>query len=266
MFLTQDQREAYERDGFVILPGLASPEEVGRIKRDLARASELRDGRVVREKGSNAVRMIYGMNETDGPTGSQTVADLSCSSRLLQSARDVLGEEVYLFHTKCNLKEAITGEIWQWHQDFGVWRHDGLARPDMVTVLLMLDEATELGGCMYFVPGSHKDGDIAGNKDGETTSVALVALGRPEMTELIRRHGEPVPITGGPGTVALFHPYLVHGSGHNMSIHSRWHLYFVYNAVSNAMSAVADPRPSYKASGRAVPLQVLDEQTTPQAA
>ena len=265
MFLTQDQRDAYERDGFVILRDLVSLEEVARIKRDLARASELRDGRVVREKGSDAVRMIYGMNETDGPTASQTVADLSCSSRLLQSAKDLIGEDVYLFHTKCNLKEAITGEIWQWHQDWGVWHHDGLERPDMVTVLLMLDEATELGGCMYFVPGSHKEGDIAGQSDGETTSVALVALGRSEMTELIRRHGDPVPVTGGPGTVALFHPYLVHGSGHNMSIHSRWHLYFVYNAVSNVMTVPDNPRPSFKAQPRAVPLQVRDE-PTPQAA
>jgi ectoine hydroxylase len=258
MYLTEEQRDAYERDGFVILPNLVSPEEVGRIKRDLARACALRDSRVVREKGSDAVRMIYGMNETDGPTGSQTVADLSCSTRLLQSAKDLLGEDVYLFHTKCNLKEAITGEIWQWHQDFGVWHHDGLERPDMVTVLLMLDQASEMGGCMYFVPGSHKEGDIAGTKDGETTSVALVALGKREMTELIGKHGEPVPVTGGPGTVALFHPWLVHGSGHNMSIHARWHLYFVYNAVSNTMTVPQDARPSFKASSRAVPLQVRD--------
>src|SRR5882762_9072059 len=92
MYLTQDQRDAYARDGFIILPNLVSMEEVGRIKRDLARACDLRDDRVVREKGSDAVRMIYGMNECDGPTGSQTVADLSCSSRLLQSAKDILGE------------------------------------------------------------------------------------------------------------------------------------------------------------------------------
>ena len=266
MYLTQDQRDAYARDGFIILRDLVSPVEVGRIKRDLARACELRDPRVVRERGSDDVRMVYGLNECDGPTGSPTVADLACSSRLLQSAKDILGEEAYLFHTKCNLKEAITGEIWQWHQDFGVWHHDGLARPDLVTALLMLDEATELGGCVYFVPGSHRHGDIAGVTDGQTTSVALVALGKAEMTDLVRRHGEPVPVTGGPGTVALFHPRLVHGSGHNMSIHSRWHLYFVYNAVSNTMVAVDNPRPPFKASGRDVPLQVRDCHATPQAA
>ena len=66
----------------------------------------------------------------------------------------------------------------------------------------------------------------------------------------------PVPVVGGPGTVAMFHPNLVHGSGHNMSTHARWHLYFVYNAVSNVMAPVKDPRPAYKASRKAIPLQL----------
>ena len=43
MYLTQDQRDAYERDGFIILRDLVSSDEVGRIKRDLARACDLRD-------------------------------------------------------------------------------------------------------------------------------------------------------------------------------------------------------------------------------
>jgi hypothetical protein len=52
-----------------------------------------------------------------------------------------------------------------------------------------------------------------------------------------------------------------------MSIHSRWHLYFVYNAVSNVMTVPKeDARPSFKAQPRAVPLQVRDEQTASRAA
>ena len=115
-------------------------------------------------------------------------------------------------------------------------------------------------------PGNHDWYGFAANpplRVAQTSNrgVDLVALAL-EMTDLIGRHGEPVPVTGGPGTVALFHPYLVHGSGHNMSIHSRWHLYFVYNAVSNTMTVPDNPRPSFKAQPRAVPLQVRDEPTT----
>lgn len=259
MQLTQAQREAYDRDGFIILPNLVSLEEVARIKQDLAEACQLDDERVIREKGGGDVRIVYGLHDCDGPTGSRAVDNIARSPRLLESAKEILGDDAYLFHTKCNFKEAITGDIWQWHQDFGVWREDGLSRPQLVTTLLMLDGATEIGGCLYFVPGSHTEGDIEAPYDSETTTVGLVAITKEQMTDLISRHGEPVPVIGGPGTVAMFHPWIVHGSGHNMSIHSRWQLYFVYNAVSNTMAPVATARPQYKASGRAVALQIKED-------
>lgn len=256
MYLTQAQLDAYERDGFLIFPDMVSREEVALVKQGLARACKVEDDRVIREKNGGSARMVYGLHEVEGPTGSQAVDDLARSTRLLQSARDLLDDDVYLFHTKCNLKESLTGEIWQWHQDFGYWQTDGLHRPQMLTTMLMLDQATELGGCLYFVPGSHKEGTIDAPFDGETTSVGLWTLSKQQMTDLVERRGEPVPVVGGPGTVAMFHPNLVHGSGHNMSTHARWHLYFVYNAVSNVMAPVKQPRPAYKASRRAVPLQL----------
>jgi ectoine hydroxylase len=258
MHLTRAQLDAYDRDGFLIFPDLVSKEEVALVKAGIARASQIQDDRVIRERGGDAVRMVYGLNEIDGPTSCAAVADLACSGRLLQTAKDILRDDAYLFHTKCNVKDAITGEIWQWHQDFGYWRTDGISEPRMITTMLMLDNATELGGCLYFVPGSHKDGTIDAPFDSETTSVGLWTLSKEQMTDLVARRGEPVPVVGGPGTVAMFHPDLVHGSGHNMSTHARWQMYFVYNAVSNAMAPVAEPRPAFKASRDAVPLKVRD--------
>lgn len=258
MHLTPEQLKAYDRDGFLIFPDLVSQEEVALVREGLAKACEAHDDRVIREKGSGAPRMAYGLHECDGPTGSPAIEALARSGRLLQTARDLLRDEVYLFHTKANLKEALKGEIWQWHQDFGYWRTDGLSEPRLVTTMLMLDEATELGGCLYFVPGSHKSGTIDAPFDGDTTSVGIWTLSCEQMTEMVGRCGEPVPVVGGPGTVAMFHPDTVHGSGHNMSTHARWQLYFVYNAVSNVMAPVEKPRPSYKASRKAVPLQLRE--------
>ncbi len=266
MHLTAEQLEAYDRDGFLIIPDLISTEEVAQVKAALAKASKVEDERVIREKGGGDVRIVYGLHDTDGPTGDAAVAALARDPRLLQSSMDILKDEAYIFHTKCNLKEAITGQIWQWHQDFGVWRTDGLSQPDLVTVLLMLDGATELGGCLYFVPGSHKTGDIDAPYDDETTSIILKAVTKEQMGDLVERCGEPVPVVGGPGTVAFFHPHLVHGSGHNMSTRSRWQLYFVYNALSNVMAPVAKPRPTYKASRTAVPLKLSERTSNPASA
>jgi len=255
MHLSQSQLETYDRDGFLVLPNLVSPEEVALVKQGLERACAVTDDRVIREKGGSDVRMIYGLHDMEGPTGSQAVADLARTPRLLQTAMDVLRDRAYIFHTKCNMKPAITGQIWQWHQDIGVWRVDGCPDSRLVTTLLMLDEATELGGCLYFVRGSHREPYIEAPYDDSIASTQLKAIPLAQMSEMVGRLGEPVPIVGGPGTAVLFHPHLVHGSGHNMSTHDRWQLYVVYNAVSNVMADVPKPRPSWKAARNLPALQ-----------
>jgi ectoine hydroxylase len=73
---------------------------------------------------------------------------------------------------------------------------------------------------------------------------------------MVEKYGEPVAITGKPGSVVLFHPHLVHGSGHNMSIHSRWHVYVVYNRSSHPPAAVENPRPEWVVSRDYTPLAV----------
>lgn len=256
MNLTEAQLDAYDRDGFLVVPNLVPREEVELVKQGLARACTVTDDRVIREKNSRDVRMIYGLHDMEGPTGAQAIADLTRSPRLLQSAMDVLGDEAYIFHTKCNMKPAITGQIWQWHQDMGVWMVDGCPGPRLVTTLLMLDEATQLGGCLYFIRSSHKEPYIEAPYDDSIASTQLKSIPFDAMRDLVRRHGEPVAIVGSPGTVVLFHPHLVHGSGHNMSTHDRWQLYVVYNAVSNVMADVAKPRPGWKAARNLPPLKL----------
>ena len=43
-------------------------------------------------------------------------------------------EELYLHHSKLNMKSAIEGSAWPWHQDFHSWHLDGIKQPDMVTL------------------------------------------------------------------------------------------------------------------------------------
>jgi ectoine hydroxylase len=77
------------------------------------------------------------------------------------------------------------------------------------------------------------------------------------LPDIVAAFGEPVALTGEPGTVVIFHGDLIHGSGHNMSVHGRWILYVVYSAIDNRPQPVARPRADYKASrtaGTATPL------------
>lgn len=259
MRLTDAQMAEYEDRGFLVFPGLVSRDEVEILRRDLQRVMGIEDEAVFREK-TGTVRTVFRVHDEASPTASPPFQALSTLPRVLDPARQVLGDEpVYVYHTKCNLKDAIDGAIWQWHQDYGYWKTDGVPRSDMTTSLLMLDEATEIGGCLYFIPGSHKLGRLDPEMDETTTSYKLWTVPKADVIAMMERFGDPVAITGKPGTVVLFHPNLVHGSGHNMSRHSRWHIYTVYNQVSNRPQAVENPRPEWVVARRCEPLATGDD-------
>lgn len=270
MSITADQVRQFETDGFLVLPDLISAEEVALLKTELDRVCRADDERIVRER-SGGPRIVYGLHDCDGPTGSKAYDALARSPRILGPVKDILKEDVYVYHTKANTKEAIDGAIYEWHQDYTNWNiMDGTPKHDILTVMVMLDSSTELGGCLYFVKGSHKLGIVRPDVDDDAVAAAIqrvVDHGEPmrvpkeKMIEIVKEHGEPVPIVGQPGTVAIFHGDMVHGSGHNMSIHSRWVLYIVYSTVSNTPQDVPKPRKEYKAARHAPVAEVLEAET-----
>jgi ectoine hydroxylase len=257
MKLTPSQLQQYDAQGYLVLPKLLSAAEIEALREGLAAAVHVQDDRILREKSSDAVRMVYDMHNPKGPVAHTAYERLVRLDRIAQPARDLLGAEVNVFHTKVNSKEAIHGEYWQWHQDFVMWGPvDKAPAPRLVTTLIMLDKATEVGGCLYFIPGSHKLGLVEAHFD-ERTSAKLDTVSKRAMIDVVARCGEPVAIAGEAGTVVMFHPYLIHGSGWNMSVHDRRQIYVVYNAVDNALGPTPTPRPEYKASRQAGPVTSL---------
>jgi ectoine hydroxylase len=255
MRLTPEQLAAYRRDGFVILPEHFSTAEVAAMKADLARIQGIDTDHLVREKTGGVAKTIYRVHEADGPTRSPIFHAASRAPRLLEPARQLLEDEaLYIHHTKCNLKTAIDGSVWQWHQDYGSWQRDGIPTPHLTTALVMLDEPTEINGCLYFIPGSHREGSLEAEFN-DATGYRFYVVPKGRLLELMRRSPDPVPIIGKPGTVVFFDCNIVHASGHNLSRHDRWQVYVVYNQVANKPEAVPNPRPDYVRSVNYTPLQ-----------
>ena len=84
MKLTAPQIDAFDRDGFLIFPDLIAPEEVALLKRELARVSAVPDERIIREKDSSTPRVIYGLPDLEGPTGSPAYHQLARDARILE--------------------------------------------------------------------------------------------------------------------------------------------------------------------------------------
>ena len=259
MRLDQTRRDAYRRDGFLELPGLFSPAEVAVVRSEIERVADIRCDAIKREADDGPPKAIMHMHGADGATASPALHSMVRLPRTLDVAKQVLADEaLYVHHTKMNLKAAIDGSVWPWHQDYGYWRLDGIDAPDMTTVMVMLDPSTELNGCLYLLPGSHVDGRREPFFDA-STSYGLWAVPREEMRERIRRLGAPVAITGQPGDAVVFDCNLMHASAHNLSAENRWQAYLCYNTCANRARRVDEPRPEWVRGTDFTPLETIED-------
>ncbi|MFM9942279.1 MAG: phytanoyl-CoA dioxygenase family protein [Hyphomicrobiaceae bacterium] len=257
MKLTQQQIAQYDRDGYLHFPEFFTKDEVAALRREVTRVSGIESEMVVREGTAKVPKVMFRMHETDGPTASPAFNALVRLPRTLSVAQQLLRDEkLYLHHTKVNIKAAIEGSVWPWHQDYGSWANDGIAKPDLLTMMIGLDPATEMNGCLYFLPGSHKHGRLDPYFD-TSTAYKVWSVTPADMKRMIAEHGEPVAMTGKAGSLTIFHCNLMHASGHNLSANDRWQAYLCYNTVANRPHDVEKPRPDYVRSRNWAPLTTV---------
>ena len=266
--LTAAQVAQYERDGFLTLPGLLSADEVAILRSEIERVSKIHTDEVKRESEDGSPKIMLALHQEGRAVSSAPMAALVRLPRTLGAAQAVLGDDdLYMHHTKCNLKASIEGSAWPWHQDFGSWRLDGIKLPDMTTLMVSLDTAEEINGCLYFLPGSHREGRHDAFFD-TSTAYHLYAVPHEVTRERIRQYGPPVAIKSKPGDAVIFDCNLLHASGHNLSADNRWQIFLCYNTCANRPDDVPDARPSYvRGTDWDQPLRVIaDDALLPEGA
>ena len=147
--------------------------------------------------------------------------------RVVDGAERLLGGEVYHYHSKLTLKAPETGGAWNWHQDYGYWYFNGNLFPDMLSVLIAIDPATEENGCLQVLRGSARMGRL----DHELVGGQLTA--DPERVAHAVERLEVVACEMAAGDALFLHCNTLHGSSKNTSKQSRNVLLCCYNAARN---------------------------------
>ncbi len=231
MKLADSQIAQFRDDGFLILPSLFSAEEVAVLKAELPRLFAERRPENFREKGSDAVRTAMALHLRNA-----VYARLVRHPRLVEPARQILGDGLYVQQVKVNAKEAFSGDVWQWHYDFATHRgEDGVPEPLALNLHVLLDEVNEFNGPIVFIRGSHRRGAAPVTLDTETTSYPLWVVDNGTVSGLVAQGGL-VAAKGPPGTVLIFGDTLVHGSSINMTPWPRTIFSLILNPVSNALT------------------------------
>ena len=225
--LTDAQIEHFHREGFLFLPETFTPEEVA-VLREAADGIYTHDRPEVWRERSGAPRTAFAAHLYN-----QAFNLLGRHPRMIHPVEQLFGEKLYMHQYKVNAKASFTGDVWQWHQDYGTWaRDDGMPEPRAMNIAVFLDEVMPINGPLMLVPRSHTQGVLAAEHDTTTTSYPLWTLDDDTVTKLVNQGGIVAP-TGKPGGLLLFHGNLVHGSAGNITPYPRKIVYLTLNAVSN---------------------------------
>jgi len=227
MELTTQQIAHFHREGYLFLPELFVPEEIEVLRTEAEEIYAHQRPEVWREK-SGAPRTAFAAH-----TYNEAFSLLARHPRMIGPIEQVFGEKLYMHQFKINAKSAFTGDVWQWHQDYGTWaRDDGMPEPRAMNIAVFLDEVMHINGPLMLVPRSHTQGTLHAQHDLTTTSYPLWTLDEPTVTRLVQEGGIVTPI-GKPGGLLMFHGNLVHGSAGNITPYPRKIVYLTLNAVSN---------------------------------
>ena len=227
MKLNEAQVKQFNDDGWLLLPDLFTPEEIAVLRAEAEEIYKVDRPEVWREK-SGAPRTAFA-----APQYNEAFAILGRHPRMINPVEQLFGEKLYMHQYKINAKAKFSGDVWQWHQDYGTWkRDDGMPEPRAMNIAVFLDEVFPYNGALMLIPKSQNDGVLAAGHDKATTSYPLWTLDNDTVQRLFDKGGLVVP-TGKAGSMLMFHGNLVHGSAGNITPLPRKIVYLTLNSVSN---------------------------------
>jgi len=216
--LSEEQRESYQSNGYLLLQELIDTESLERYNHRFIEfvegkadpASEMKlmqdvmiaKGAVVPETPLHAINKL--LNFEDDPDLYQYVRHPA----LFETVVELLGShELYSIVTNIFNKPPGVDGRHPLHQDLRYFR---LRPPEsIVATWTAILPSTRRSGCLAVIPGSHKGRLLKhANPDWEYVNFAFYGIEAPNLEDRVHIEMEP-------GDTLLFHPLLIHGSGRN---------------------------------------------------
>ena len=253
--LSADQLAFYNREGYLMIPGLLDAADlapareamefrVEGIAQDLLREGLISDPlanapfetRLARlfENLSDSIFLRYDRSWRDRLPG---YFHLMANPKILDMVESLLGPEIFanpVYNTRPKVPKVAAGIV-PWHQDKSYWT--GAKAAPVITVWIPLVDATLENGCLHVLPGTHRRKVLGFH--AETYS----GTGYKEVDEqhVRDRLKDDLALPIQAGGAILFNDRFIHSSTANNSNQVRWSLDLRYQPVDQ------DPMPQYGA-------------------
>ena len=261
MQINKEQLSEYLDKGFLLIEDVFSLQEVDIVLQVINEAiNDQNLGRVnleglVLEENKTSIRTINGLH-----LKYTMLKKLCCHPRLLVPAQELVRDkDLYVHQFKVNFKEAFSGDIWDWHQDYIYWlKGDGMLEAKATSVVLFLDDVTEFNGPLMFIPKSHKVGVVDVEPEqavdqaqpgwlSNVTAKLKYTASKKIVRQLADEFGLIAP-KARRGSIMFFDGNLLHASTNNLSPFDRRFILITYNPVSNVHLNFSQPRPDFLAT------------------
>jgi ectoine hydroxylase-related dioxygenase (phytanoyl-CoA dioxygenase family) len=202
-------RADFEENGYVVCKGLFSSEFLAELQSDFDRiVCQLMDsGEEVNAIWEGAKSIS---KEGAFVTHTHNVQQFSSAwlralthEPFLDAARQILGDDIVLHHTKLFQKPGEKGAAFPMHQDYPYFPTE---KDTMMAGVIHMSEADDEMGCFRVYPGTHKLGRVK-DSHGQTEHPVLAKY---PLEGSLALEAEP-------GDVVFFHYLLLHGSKPNSS-------------------------------------------------
>jgi hypothetical protein len=219
----------YHREGYAIIRGLFTPTEVEIVGAAIDQVHEegVAHGRSFRH-GNLFYNVSAGANGeplvrmAQWPSYHQPVLNgVRLDRRMAKLLEPLIGRDLKQIINQIHWKPKGGAGDFAWHQDSRFrqpeWAYRNLGS-SYVQTGLAIDPHTPESGCMRFIPRSHVRGDL---KLDDSEEVLGASMQDAVLLEAGLSPEDVVELVLDPGDLALWSPYLVHGSGTNRSDHQR---------------------------------------------
>ena len=187
MSLTAEQKNAYRRDGYLVVENIVDAPTLARLRMIIAdfkeRSKSVTRSDAIFDVGPGHSPETPNLRRLKDPVARHPEFDaLMRSDAIVDIVADLNGSSVRFDHSKLNFKPAGGNAKIEWHQDWAFYPH---TNDDLLAVGVMIEDCTPENGPLMVIPGSHK-GEVYDHPE----EVRLESLDRPDAERAVRREKE----------------------------------------------------------------------------
>jgi len=202
MELKDDQIKDFKKNGYLVLPDFFSHQEMNDLAESIENFVNDHEGRMKERKEKDLVSRADEILFTDHiAEQSPEVMEFVKKEKLTSLVNQFINTDLTLYWNQSVYKKPEVKKDFPWHQDNG---YAPVEPEEYITCWIALEDATIENGCIWVLPGSHKQGTVPHKE----TPIGMQCYFGDQP-------GTPVPLKK--GGMVVFSSLLFHRSGPNVT-------------------------------------------------